>query len=149
MKDYQDVLETFKFFTKKVFPGCPRDVSFNVFEGFGQYSFFYSKQILCVIITVTKCLQTMSFPELQASYYSEPYEWITARKIKEYVSNSKDCCKYGHKHIFPDLHINKENRMYGVKLYTFNFVNDIKLKLSEKLLHHFYSLCDIIFGAIS
>ena len=80
MKDYQDVLETFKFFTKKVFPGCPRDVSFNVFEGFGQYSFFYSKQILCVIITVTKCLQTMSFPELQASYYSEPYEWITAKK---------------------------------------------------------------------
>ena len=43
MKNYQDVLETFKFFTKKVFSGCPRDVSFNVFEGFGQYSFFYSK----------------------------------------------------------------------------------------------------------
>ena len=39
MKNYQDVLETFKFFTKNVFPGSPRDVSFNVFEGLGQYLF--------------------------------------------------------------------------------------------------------------
>ena len=33
-------LETLKFFTKKVFPGSPRNVSFNVFEGLGQYLFF-------------------------------------------------------------------------------------------------------------
>ena len=40
MKNYRDVLQTFKFFTKKVFAGSPRNVSFNVFEGLGQYSFF-------------------------------------------------------------------------------------------------------------
>ena len=39
--------------------------------------------------------------------------------------------------------------MHGVKLYTFKHVNDVKWKLSEKLLQHFYSLWDIIFGAIS
>ena len=33
-------LETLKFITKKVFPGSPRNVSFNVFEGLGQYLFF-------------------------------------------------------------------------------------------------------------
>ena len=81
----------------------------------------------------------MSFPELQASYYSEPYEWITAKEIKEYVCISKDF--YGRKHIFLHLHINRENRVHGV--------NDIKCKLSEKVLQHFYSLCDFILGAIS
>ena len=40
MKNFQDVPETFRFFTKNIFPGSPRDVSFNVFEGLGQYSFF-------------------------------------------------------------------------------------------------------------
>ena len=39
--------------------------------------------------------------------------------------------------------------MDGVKLYTFGSVNDVKLKLSENVFHHFYSLCDVIFGAIS
>ena len=39
--------------------------------------------------------------------------------------------------------------MHGVKLYTFKHVNDVKWKLSEKLLQHFYSLWDTIFGAIS
>ena len=39
--------------------------------------------------------------------------------------------------------------MHDVKLYTFNSENDVKLKLFEKVLRHFYSLCDIIFGAIS
>ena len=91
----------------------------------------------------------MSFPQLQASYYSEPYEWITTKEIKEYVSISKDCCKYGRKRVFPDLHISKETSMHGVKLYTFNSVDDVKFKLSEKVLHHFYYLCDVIFGAMS
>ena len=89
----------------------------------------------------------MSFPELQASYYSEPYEWITAKEIKEYVCISKDF--YGRKHIFLHLHINRENRVHGVKLYTFKSVNDVKCKLSEKVLQHFYFLCDFILGAIS
>ena len=89
----------------------------------------------------------MSFRELQASYYSEPYEWITAKKIKEYVCTSTEF--YGRKHIFLPLHINRENRVHGVKLYTFKSVNDVKCKLYEKVLQHFYSLCDFILGAIS
>ena len=89
----------------------------------------------------------MSFRELQASYYSEPYEWITAKKIKEYVCISTEF--YGRKHIFLPLHINRENRVHGVKLYTFKSVNDVKCKLYEKVLQHFYSLCDFILGAIS
>ena len=40
------------------------------------------------------------------------------------------------------------NIVHGVKLYTFKYGNDIIWKLSEKLLQHFYSLWDIIFGAI-
>ena len=87
----------------------------------------------------------MSFSQLQASYYSEPYEWITTKEIKEYVSISKDCCKYGRKRIFPDLHINKEYSMHGAKLYTFNSVDDVKLKLSEKVLHHFSIICVMLF----
>ena len=74
----------------------------------------------------------MSLPELQASYYFELYEWVTKKEIKEYVSISEDC--YGHKHIFPNLHINKENRVHGMKLYKFKSVNDVKWKLSEKVL---------------
>ena len=89
----------------------------------------------------------MSFRELQASYYSEPYEWITAKKIKEYVCISTEF--YGRKHIFLPLHINRENRVHGVKLYTFKSVNDVKCKLYEKVLQHFYSLCDFILGTIS
>ena len=38
MKNSRDVFKK-KLNTKKVFPGSPRQVSFNVFEGLGQYSF--------------------------------------------------------------------------------------------------------------
>ena len=49
---------------------------------------------------------------------------------------------------FHELHLNVEIRRYGSGLYSFNAVDFPKEKKGEKILYHFYNLCDMISGTV-
>ena len=70
-------------------------------------------------------------------------EWISKNEINNYKLWHMDF-----DYTFTDLHINDENRKYGEGLYTFNAADFPNYKQCEKVLHHFYQLCDSIFGEV-
>ena len=73
----------------------------------------------------------------------EPYEWISSKEIKDYISTllSDSIC------IFPELHINDE--LVSPDLDTFNAISSQNWGVdSKKVLYHFYNFCKGIFSKI-
>ena len=71
----------------------------------------------------------------------DPGEWISQAEINKYKVWRMDSY-----YMFPDLHVNDENRKYGEDLYVFNAVDFPNHKQCQKVLIHFYQLCDLMFG---
>ena len=73
----------------------------------------------------------------------DPCEWISRGEINKYKVWHMDF-----DYTFPDLHMNDENRKYGEHLHTFNAVDFPNYKQCEKVLSHFYQLCNLMFGEV-
>ena len=73
----------------------------------------------------------------------DPGEWNPQAEINKYKVWRMDS-----DYTFPDLYMNDENRKYGEDLYVFNAIDFPNHKQRQKVLSHFYQLCDLMFGEV-
>ena len=80
------------------------------------------------------------------SYHYEPDEWISSFAVDDYIDRR---IKLGLSSHYPDLHIYKENKAYGLSLYKMNGMiqngNDHDVYSYNKVLELLYQGCEHIF----
>ena len=73
----------------------------------------------------------------------DPHELISQAEMNKYK-----VWRMESDYTFPYLHMNDEKRKYGEDLYVFNAKDFENHKQGQKVLSHFYQLCDLMFGEV-
>ena len=82
----------------------------------------------------------MGDKNLSVFFVDDPREWFCKKEVRDCINWRRDFY-----YTFLDLHMKDHTRSYGSSQYTFNAADFPKEKNGEKILCHFYNLCDIIF----